>query len=109
MRMNKIILFLFACLAAVCVYANTCIYNGVQVSLYSETVDCYNGSAYIRVTVNDKNVGRVRCQVECNGKREWIDINIDNGQGSYNLANVFPMQNNMSYRVKLVERAGQCY
>ena len=107
--MKKFLLFLFACLTTVCVYANTCTYNGVQVSLYSEDVSCYNGQAYIRVTVNDKNVARVRCQVECNGKREWIDINIDNGQGSYNLANVFHLSNNTNYRVKLVAGAGQCY
>lgn len=107
--MKKFLLFLFACLTTVCVYANTCTYDGVQVSLYSEIVECTNGSAYIRVTINNKNVGRVRCQVECNGKREWIDININEGQGSYNLADVFPMENKMSYRVHLIERAGQCY
>lgn len=107
--MKKILLFLFACLTTVCVYANTCTYNGVQVTLYTENIYCSNGNAYIRVTVSDKNVGRVRCQVECAGKREWIDIDIDNGQGSYNLAKVFPLYNDMNYNVKLIAGAGQCY
>lgn len=63
----------------------------------------------ISVTVNDKNVGRVRCQVEVNGKRKWIDIDIVNGQGSFNLAAVFPLEDGTNYRVRLIERAGQCY
>lgn len=108
--MKKIIFMFMACVASMCVYANTCIYDGVAVSLYSESVSSTPTGAWIYISVNKTNIRTVRCQIECNGRREWVTIGIDeNGKGSLDISNTFPMQLNMNYKVTLVAGAGQCY
>ncbi len=107
--MKKIILFFIACVTSVCVYANTCTYDGVAVSLYSESVECTASSAMITVTTNKTNVSKVRCQIEVNGKREWVTIDIYDGTGTLDIKSKFRLTPNMSYKVKLVAGAGQCY
>ena len=107
--MKKILLFLFACLTSACLYANTCTYDGVHVSLFSESVSCVNGQALMCVSVSKTNINMVRCQVECKGSRKWVDIPIYNGEGCYDLSAVFPMTEGVAYRIKLVAGAGMCY
>lgn len=107
--MKKILLFLFACLTSACLYANTCTYDGVQVSLFSELVMCDNGQAYMSVSVSNTNINKVRCQVECNGRRQWVDIPIYQGEGSLDIARHFSMIDGHGYKIKLVAGAGMCY
>ncbi len=107
--MKKIFLFFSACLITISVYANTCIYSGKHVSLLTETTRKINGQCFIQVSTNDKNVSRVRCQVEVEGQRKWIDISMLDGNGAYDLAQDFILPDNKPITVKLVEREGECY
>ena len=107
--MKKIILFFVACVVNVCVFANTCTYDGVQVSLYSESVSCSESGAWIQVSTDKTNIRTVRCQIEVGSKRVWVDIPIDGGRGIVDIKNIAGLTPGMSYRVKLVAGAGRCY
>ena len=113
--MKKLLLAFMAMILAVCAYANTCTYNGVQVTLLSETVEIKPKAVgkgthgYIYVTVSDPTKTRVRCQVEyAGGHREWVDIPIKDGQGRAFIGNDANIPAG-SYPVKLLQSPGQCY
>lgn len=108
--MKKLILFLVAVITTISVYANTCTYDGVQVTLRQESVLWQNGKAMIYITVSDTKVSKIRCQVSCGGTTAWVTFKVSNGNGYADLVEeYFPLSNNQSYTVKLVNGPGQCY
>lgn len=110
--MKKILLALTAILLSFCAYANTCTFDGIQVSLKSETVEIESRNGYtvgmIEITVDDVSKKTVRCHVEVGGKRHWMTVNLTNGYGLYNIGEVIGLPNG-SYTVKLIQQGGMCY
>ncbi len=108
--MKKILFFIAACITCICVHANTCTYDGVEVSLYRESVCCDQSGAWIQVSTNKTNIRTVRCQISVSNKRVWVEIPIDEyGRGSANIKGIANLEPGMSYRVTLVAGAGRCY
>lgn len=107
--MKKVILFFVVCVTCICAYANTCTYDGVQVTLYDESVSCNDYGAWIYVTTNKTNVSEVRCQISVGGKRVWVNISIQDGKGELNIKDIASLNPGTTYIVKLVAGAGQCY
>ena len=110
--MKKLLLAFMAMILAVCAYANTCTYDGVKVTLRSETVEFVKGTygpyGMIYVTVSDPSKTRVRCEVQYGDKREWVDIVIKNGSGEAEIGRGSGLPTG-SYPVKLLQSPGQCY
>lgn len=112
--MKKLILIFFACLLAIMGYANTCTFDGVDVSLQSETMSVSkigypaSSNGWITITVSDKSKKEVRCQVDVDGMREWITVKLSNGKGSFNLGYEMDLKVG-TYTVKLIQRGGMCY
>lgn len=105
-------MFVSATLLSVCAYANTCTFDGVQVSLQEGTVQIqsqYNNYwGWINITVDNPSKKEVRCQVEVGGKRRWITVPLKNGSGSYNIGKEIGLPEG-SYPVKLIQQGGMCY
>ena len=110
--MKKLLLAFMVALGAVCAYANTCTYSGVQVSLKSETVVLHNNgyvcNGLIFITVSDASKKEVRCQVEIGNQRKWITVKLKNGEGSYDIGSGSSLPSG-SYTVKLIAGPGSCY
>ncbi|MDE6721303.1 MAG: hypothetical protein K2J84_04030 [Bacteroidaceae bacterium] len=106
--MKKIFLMVSAIMLSICVYANTCTYDGVQVSLQSEKVQCITGVAIIKISVNDTSKKEVRCQVEVANQRAWITVQLNSGSGTFNIAKAISLPNG-THTIKLIQEGGMCY
>ena len=113
MRMKKFLLFLVACIASVCAYANTCDFDGTSVSLRSEQAKVsnsgYMAKAMFTITVSDTNRKSIRIHVEVNGERQWVTVKLQNGVG-YGEASVPLSTKNGTYvPIKLIQQPNMCY
>lgn len=100
-------------LFAVSVYANTCTYDGVQVSLEQEWIGSSSGPSWPSASFTANTCNKtIRVQIKLtdnNGKeisRQWVSVNFDaNGYGTAQIKYVPKGGCNIS----LIQMPGQCY
>ncbi|MEE0979346.1 MAG: hypothetical protein UH625_08080 [Muribaculaceae bacterium] len=101
---------------SICAYANTCTYDGIQVTLSERTVTVGSGTGYAQdyavvnfTTDKPANSPRVLLQFRKNGtvvKEVWVNLN--SSSGAYNWYAKVSMPEG-TYEVSLVQRPGMCY
>ncbi len=114
--MKKFILFLVASIACIHVYANTCEYDGVKITLKREQVTVPPGNRYVQGKAilafsSNKPVKSPRVEIrayDSRGNMVYDRFITLEGHGGYDFFCEIPMPEG-TYTFKLVEKPGQCY
>lgn len=111
--MKKLFLFLIATVIAFCAYANTCVFDGCQVSVQSETAEVrkpdFTKVVFIKITVSDKERRSIRIHVQVGEERFWKTVSLSAGSGSTTIEVSPDIETGTVLPVKLVQQPGFCY